>query len=757
MVGSNSQGRILIDRNLLPWTVLPEENLLTALQKITDNQGGFVLVLSPSGVLEGVLTDGDIRAALLAKQLAPTELLVADACNRKFLSASVEEVHSKIHALFSESIRFVPLVDGLGRAVALARVHAGQFVLGKATISDESPVFVIAEIGINHNGKLDEARRLIDAAVVAGANCAKFQMRHMPTLYRNGGRANDPQEDLGTQYTLDLLSRFLLSDEDLFKAFAHCREAGIMPLCTPWDLHSLGQLESQNMAGYKIASADLTYVDLLIAAARTGKPLICSTGMAAENEVREAVSTLRQHGANYALLHCNATYPTPFKDVQLNYLTRLKEIGECIVGYSGHERGIHVAIAAVARGARIIEKHLTLDKEGEGNDHKVSLLPGEFKAMVAGIREVEEAMGSSRERMLTQGERLNRENLAKSLVANKDLREGETISEEVIAVRSPGRGLQPNQKSGLLGRKVKRDMKEGDFFFPSDLVLDENRARRYQFQRPWGVAVRYHDFQELFKSSNPDLLEFHLSYKDLDYDFRTFVNKPYDTGLVVHSPDVFAGDHLLNLASADAAYRKRSMQEMQRVIDLTRRLKPQFRSDSKTFIVASVGGFGRDGFIPKAERRAGYARVAEALSQLDTEGVEILPQTLPPFPWYFGGQLFLSLFMDPEDTAEFCREYGYRICFDTSHSKLACNHFKWSFEHFVETVGPFAAHLHVVDARGVDGEGVQIGEGEIDFGSLAKSLARVCPKASFIPEIWQGHKNGGEGFWKALERLEKWF
>jgi sugar phosphate isomerase/epimerase len=137
--------------------------------------------------------------------------------------------------------------------------------------------------------------------------------------------------------------------------------------------------------------------------------------------------------------------------------------------------------------------------------------------------------------------------------------------------------------------------------------------------------------------------------------------------------------------------------------------------------------------------------------------VEIIPQTLPPFPWYFGGQLYLNLFVNPKDTVEFCQEYGYRVCLDISHAKLACNQFKWSFKEVIEQVGPYSAHLHVADAEGTNSEGLQISEGDIDFPALAADLEKVTPQASFIPEIWQGHENEGEGFWFALERLEGLF
>ena len=130
---------------------------------------------------------------------------------------------------------------------------------------------------------------------------------------------------------------------------------------------------------------------------------------------------------------------------------------------------------------------------------------------------------------------------------------------------------------------------------------------------------------------------------------------------------------------------------------------------------------------------------------------------MPPFPWHFGGQSHHNLFVDPWEIERFCTEHGVRVCLDVSHSQLACNHFGWSMSEFIETVGSHTAHLHIVDARGVDGEGLQIGDGDIDFVALCAGLDRTCPNASFVPEIWQGHKDNGAGFWFALDKLERWF
>ena len=199
-----------------------------------------------------------------------------------------------------------------------------------------------------------------------------------------------------------------------------CRQVGVDVICTPWDLPSLDVLCRYGVDGIKIASADLTNHTLLRAAARESLPMVVSTGMSTEAEIQESVALLRRYSSPYALLQCQSSYPAPFKDLNLRYMQRLAEIGHCPVGYSGHERGYHVPLAAVALGATIIEKHLTTDRTLEGNDHQVSLLPDELAAMVRQIREVEASLGTAEPRTVQPGEFMNRANLAKSLVARSE-------------------------------------------------------------------------------------------------------------------------------------------------------------------------------------------------------------------------------------------------------------------------------------------------------------------------------------------------
>jgi sialic acid synthase SpsE/sugar phosphate isomerase/epimerase len=748
---------MIIDKNVTPYIIFAEDSLLNALKKITDNKRRIIFSVTESGILEGVLTDGDFREWLISQESIDLDQMVYKVSNNNFQFARSTDQHEKIHSYFSDRIEAVPIVNEYNRLIAIAWRRPNQIRIGPYLIGEKSPTFIIAEIGNNHNGDMESAKRLIDEAVFAGAECAKFQMRNLKSLYHNKGNANDDSEDLGSQYVLDLLSKFQLTSEKMFELFDYCKLQGILPLCTPWDHESLKLLEQYGMEAYKVGSADLTNHDFIKHLASTKKPLICSTGMSTEEEIKETVTLLKNHGVAYILLQCNSTYPAPFKDINLNYMKRLQEIGDCPIGYSGHERGIHVPVAAISMGAKVIEKHLTLDQNMEGNDHKVSLLPNEFKTMITYIREVEQAMGKYTERVPSQGELMNREVLAKSLIINRNLETGQTITADMIEVKSPGKGLQPNRKKELIGSQVKRAMIDGDFFYPSDLSKTQVQSRSYNFNRSWGIPVRYHDFQILLNKSNPDLLEFHLSYKDLDQSVSKYCDKEYDLNLIVHSPELFEEDHILDLCSVDENYRQRSIQQMQRVINVTHELKEYFPSTTCPLIVTNVGGFTSNAPLPKSERNRLYEILLNSLSQLDSSGIEIIPQTMPPFPWHMGGQQFHNVFIESTDIVEFCESENYRVCFDVSHSKLACNHLGYSFKRFTESVAKVTAHLHLADAKGVDGEGLQIGDGEIDFLALAETLGIASPSASFIPEVWQGHKNEGEGFWKSLENLEKWF
>jgi sugar phosphate isomerase/epimerase len=250
------------------------------------------------------------------------------------------------------------------------------------------------------------------------------------------------------------------------------------------------------------------------------------------------------------------------------------------------------------------------------------------------------------------------------------------------------------------------------------------------------------------------MFEFHLSYSDMDLDLDDYLSGTYDCGFVVHAPELFKGSHLMDLATPDVKYRNISMIETQKVIDITRKLKKYFPKESTPQIVANIGGFSMDAPFAESVKESYYLQFFKSLSELDTEGVEIIPQTMAPFPWHFGGQRYQNIFVHVDEIVSYCKQFNMRMCFDVSHSMLTCNYFKYDFYEFAEKIAQYTAHIHMGDAKGLNGEGLQIGEGDMDFVRLGKILDKHCPNASFIPEIWQGHKNNGEGFWIALDKLE---
>ena len=743
---------MIVTRQLGNFVVHSDDSVEVALRKITINKRGVVFMVSSDGRLLGSLTDGDFRRWLVGSHQPSLNALCSEVANRECRWISGEDLGSLSEDIFVNGIELIPVVDDSRHVIAVAHPRGRDFLVGETLIADTSPAFLVAEIGINHNGSLETARRLVDAAVSVGADCAKLQLRDMSELYRSD--FNGHGEDLGAQYSLELIKETQLSVDETLQVLDYVREVGLVPLCTPWDMQSARVLDDYDIPAFKVASADLTNHPLIEFLSNTGRPLLISTGMSTEEEIRESVAILQQGVSNFALLQCNSSYPAPYKDVNLAYMARLREIGDCHVGYSGHERGHHIATAAVALGARVVEKHITLDRSSRGNDHRVSLEPVQFKKMVGEIRDVEAAVGTVKPRNVTQGESLNRLALGKSLVAATSLQPGHLLGTDDISIKSPGRGLQPNYLGRLIGTTLRRAIDEGDFFYPSDLDKSAGVARPFSFKRPWGLPVRFHDWRGLAHQSNPDFLEFHLSYRDLEFDFSATLDEEMPYGLVVHSPDLFANDLILDLASEDDRIHERSVAELQRVIDLTRVLAPRFRLPGPPLVVASLGGSSFEAPVRMEEKQAMYERVLSALSLLDFTDVQLVAQTLPPFPWYLGGQRHCNLFVDPDELVEFSRSAGIKLCFDVAHTKLATSYHNLSFVEATEKILPVSAHLHLVDAGGLDDEGLQILEGDIDWQQLTKQIDRLAPDVSFIPEIWQGHVDGGRDFWIALDRLE---
>lgn len=324
-------------------------------------------------------------------------------------------------------------------------------------------VYIIAEAGVNHNGSLDLACRLVDAAKAAGADCIKFQtFRAQNLVSRNAGKADYQKDTTGDGSQADMLTKLELSYDAFSRLKQYCEEVGITFLSTPFDLESAAFLDQLGVPFWKIPSGEVTNLPYLEALAKTGRPVVMSTGMCEMDEIEAALRVLREHEtSDIRLLHCNTEYPTPFADVNLRAMETMRDAFGVEVGYSDHTKGIEVPIAAAALGATIIEKHFTLDRNMDGPDHKASLEPEELAAMVSAIRNIEQALGSG-EKTASPSERKNIAVARKSIVAKRSIKAGERLTEDNLTVKRPGSGVSPMRWRDVLGTAAIRDFEEDE-------------------------------------------------------------------------------------------------------------------------------------------------------------------------------------------------------------------------------------------------------------------------------------------------------
>ncbi len=327
-------------------------------------------------------------------------------------------------------------------------------------------VFIIAEAGVNHNGSIELAKKLIDVAVDAGADAVKFQTFKTENLVSKTAQKADYQKETtdAEESQFDMIKKLELDVDTHNQLINYCNEKGIMFLSTPFDLDSIDLLNSLNLKIFKVPSGEITNLPYLRKIGSFNKEVILSTGMADMGEIEDALDVLIDAGTkkeNVTILHANTMYPTPMEDVNLNAMVTIGNTFRCKYGYSDHTLGIEVDIAAVAMGAVCIEKHFTLDKNMEGPDHKASLEPSELKAMVAAIRNIEKALGSGVKKP-SVSETPNMVIARKSIVANGDIKEGEILSSDNLAIKRPGDGINPMRWDEVVGTIAKKSYKKDE-------------------------------------------------------------------------------------------------------------------------------------------------------------------------------------------------------------------------------------------------------------------------------------------------------
>jgi len=343
--------------------------------------------------------------------------------------------------------------------------------IGQYEIGENHPVFFIAEAGINHQGEPEIAKRLIDLAAECGAQCVKFQKRKVSRILTKKGldKPYITQNSFGSTYG-EHKKVLELSEETFIELKQYAEDLGLLFTASGWDEESVDFLDSIGVPFFKMASADLTNFPLLLHTARKGRPMVISTGMANMDTVRRAVDLVKQVNDQIVLLQCTSTYPAKMEELNLNVITTYRnEFGnDCVIGYSGHENGIAMSLCAVVLGARVVERHFTLDRTMKGNDHAASLERDGLFKLIRDIHAFEIARGSYEKRLM-DSEIPVFQKLAKSVVSVRDIPKGTVITLEMLTTKGPGTGINPMRLNELVGKKTTKDIPEDEVIVETDI------------------------------------------------------------------------------------------------------------------------------------------------------------------------------------------------------------------------------------------------------------------------------------------------
>lgn len=665
-------------------------------------------------------------------------------------------INSKISNRDSENLKkynSVPIVDSNSKLIKILELTDNSNIsFANESFDKFSRPFIIAEIGNNHNGDLKLGKELIKRAKESGANAVKFQARFLEDLYIDLSEKYLNETDFSTSYTISELKRFNLSFSDLKKLFDYSKSLGLIVGCTPFDNKSAQFLINEKIDFIKIASADMSNFSLLNEFVSSNIPLIISTGMHDISSIKTLNSWLFMNYVEASLLHVNSTYPTPYADVNLRFMDSLEDYSTTAhFGYSGHERGFHVPLAALSLGASIIEKHFTLDKKLDGNDHKVSLLPEEMEAMVFQVKDVSNALGGNpNEKKISQGEKLNKIALSKGVYMKEDLFPGDSFSMKSVKFKSPCVGITPDEVNFYEGKtitkKILKDKPLSNSYFEA-----QNLEYSFENLTNWGLPVRFRDLAQINNLFKPTFLEYHMFSTDLNIDPKEYNSILKNTTMSIHAPEQFKDSFVLDLVTDDKIIFNKSNNLFNNIIEWVEDVK-KITGQEKINLITNVGGASLDNKkLSGFNKDLAYEKLSYINELCDSKNINFLPQTMPPFPWHFGGQGFHRLFVDPQDLIESQKWSNFKFCMDFSHTFMSCSHLKIDFYNSLHEVSHLFDYMHVADAIYPAEEGIGIGDGNIDFRKLKKFINDK--NAMWIPEVWNGHLDEFKGFKQSLIKL----
>lgn len=631
----------------------------------------------------------------------------------------------------------------------------------------------ISEIGVNHNGKLEIAKKLIVQSQLAGATYVKFQLRDLNELYNPDFIKNSSNSESANQFIFTQLKKSFISKKNYHKLFKFSKKIGLKVMVTPFDEKSLKICKDSNIDAIKVGSPDFENFFLIEKIIELNKPMYLSTGMTTHNDIKKIISFIKKKNKkklNITYMHCVSSYPPREDEINLKYLKSLKKLaGYNRIGYSGHERGINPSILSIYFGSTVVERHITLDKKMIGPDHNSSITFQELKDLIKICKYAYKIIQNNKtplkkflnkfnlnknaisigknKKIISNNALFNKKILGKSFIYKSNLKKGSKIKISNVRLVSPGKLLGPLDLKKFLNKKIIKNVKKNYYVKMDD--FSSVKKINYKINRNWGLVGRLGDFEQ-FIHEKASLIEIHLTWRELINP--KLPKKEFKQELVIHAPEYF-NDKLIDFTSNNKKILNNSYEMMENITRLIDKIKNNFYFDEikGPKLVLHPGGHSESAKdnLSKIDK---YRNLMKNINKLKSKNYNLLLENMPPFPWYFGGAYHQHIFTDTNEIISFCKESNTNICYDTSHAKLASNFFKKNFKDFSKKILKYTDYLHISDAKGTDGEGLQIGDGEINFKEFFE-LAKNN-NASFIPEIWNGHLGNGKGFKKALEKLE---
>ena len=601
----------------------------------------------------------------------------------------------------------------------------------------------IAEIGINHGGDYDKLLRMIKSSKDSGCIAVKFQYRSEKFFGKN--------QEMGSTLITQELEKSNLKENWLNQILDYCKEIDIQVGFSFFKRDDLLEFDLKcgikNIDFIKIPSPEFMNLELIKSAKETTKPVYISYGGGEEEEIFKYIKLAKLDNKD-CIFHCITNYPVAIGNQQLGFISKLKNHSEAQIGYSSHDEDWEICLLAISHGANLIERHFCESKDDIGLDISTSSDPEEFKKLNAIVNNYHEIIGSGK-RLPNQGEIVNIRSLGVGLYYNSDLKKGDVFDAIHTIELSPATGLRSHDVKRYLGRPVLKNISSGDPVNKSDFnegfsIKKGSPLLSFIETNQLSLPVRLHDFEIIRDKFLCSFFELHLSYKEVEQIMKDdavvleLINST-DT-ISIHLPDYISKDSLIDPFSKDDIIYSASNSIINTCVRLSEKI--EIITNKKCII---LGSFSVNSEISK---ELYYKNFKSYMTNIEEKnGVIIAAQWLPRKAWYFGGSALLDLFVG-EDDIDYILSNDIHICLDIAHLILSANFFNKDWYDWYKRLIKNCVHIHVSDAVGTDGEGVDFGTGNL--GHYDEIINENCIK---VIEVWEGHLNEGEKFFKAIEFL----